>query len=447
MAKTISPPKTPPQNLEAEQSVLGSILIDSDAIIHIADTLRADDFSDHINGIVYQAMMSIHKSKKPVDIVLLNEILLQDTYFTSKKGSIYLAELMEVVPTASRIKHYADIVKEMSIKRQLIKQGQSLIAMGHEPEMKAIDVISAVNTAISNIMSNNTHSDIYTTQQVLRKTYDEIFDNDQMRKGKVDMPYPHFNSLVGGVGPGNVMIVAARPAVGKTSFAINIAAKLATTKKVGFISMEMTNEELMQRIIAMVSKVNSREMRSGTFSKEDSKSINDAVDPISKLDIQFSFAPDATLEDVRAMATKMKIKHGLDLLIIDYLQLFNMGLGSRGMNMTTAVGKVSRGIKSLAGELEIPIILLSQLNRGLESREKGQQDPVLSDIRDSGNVEQDADFVVLLHVDDMRMAREHHKEIIVNLAKNRHGPTGKTVQERNDRTQHIEEIGNGVLED
>ena len=428
--------RVPPQNIEAEQSVLGAMLIDNTAAISVTEMLLPEDFYRESHKIIYRAMLSLLAKNEPLDMITLINELKKMNKLDDVDGVAYITLLANFVPTAVNVKYHAKIVEEKSILRQLVEGGTAIAYMGYEGTGEATDILDKAEKRILNISNRRGGIDFSLIKDVLPNTLDRIskaLDNKEPITGFKDLDY-----LTAGMQPADFIILAARPSMGKTALALNIAQNVAIRgsrngepkKTVAFFSFEMSEELLVQRMLCAEAEVDSQRLRVGGEIKDEEDNSNlwnrlwIATDRLAEAQIFIDHNSDATVMNVRSKARRLKAEKGLDLIIIDYLQMMRGTGRNNSDNRQQEVSEISRGLKALARELAIPVIALSQLSRNVESRTVKR--PILSDLRESGSLEQDADIVMFLYREDYYKAQdeEHTYVTELNIAKHRNGPTG-----------------------
>ena len=424
--------RLPPQNLDSEQAVLGSILIDRDAIIEVADFLRPEDFYRQAHGRVYAAMLELFEHREPIDVVTVAESLERAGDLEGVGGPSYLSQLGNDTPTAVHVAQYGRIVERKALLRRLIQAAGRIAAIGYEDGsdvQEAIDRAEAELFAVSQRRSSDTFSQL---RSLLHDAYDRL-DYLHAHRGEIvgiASGFPDLDLLTTGFQPSDLIVLAARPSVGKTSLALNIAEHAAVRegKTVGVFSLEMSKEQLVLRLLSSVAAIDSQRLRSGFLEEMDFARIAPAMNSLSEAPIFIDDTPAISTMELRTKARRLQAERGLDLLIVDYLQLMQATTNSRDANRVQEVSEISRGLKALARELKVPVIALSQLSRQPELRESSE--PRLSDLRESGAIEQDADLVLFLWREkgerDRGGADNSDGEIVnLRLAKHRNGPTGE----------------------
>ena len=417
--------RIPPHSVESEQSILGSILLDKDAMITVAETITPGDFYKDAHRIIYECMMSLNGKNEPIDMVTLTDELRSRGYLDDIGGVSYLTSLSTIVPTTSNVKYYADIVKEKSVMRQLIKASNDIINMGYDNAGKASDVLEQAEKKIFDISQERTNNDFKPINSVLMDAYEMIeslYTNKSDVVG-VNTGFKDLNKKINGLQKTDLILVAARPAMGKTAFALNLVrnAALKGDASVAVFSLEMSKEQLAQRMIASQSNVELKKMKTGTLNDADWPRIINAMAVMSDAKVFIDDTPGIKINELRSKCRKLKIEQGLDLVLIDYLQL--MESEGKSESRQQEISKISRSLKILAKELDCPVVALSQLSRAPEQR--ADHRPILSDLRESGAIEQDADIVMFLYRDEYYHSDSEKKDIAeIIIAKNRHGETG-----------------------
>ena len=417
--------RIPPHSVEAEQSVLGSILLDKEAMISVSETLVPEDFYKEAHKVIYESMLKLYNSQSEIDLITLTDELRDQGYLDDIGGIAYITSLSTVVPTTSNIKYYVNIVKEKSISRQLISAANDIINLGYDGSAKVEYVLENAEKKIFDISQERATNDFQPINQVisealsmLEKLYEEKNDVTGLTTGFRDL-----NKKINGLQRSDLLLIAARPAMGKTAFALNLVqnAALKGDASVAVFSLEMSNEQLVQRMIASQSTVELKKIKTGTLADNDWPRITDGMAILSGAKIHIDDTPGIKISELRSKCRKLKIEKGLDLVLIDYLQLME----GEGQNESRQqeIAKISRSLKILAKELDCPVVALSQLSRAPEQR--ADHRPMLSDLRESGSIEQDADIVMFLYRDEYYNPDTEKKNIgEVIVAKNRHGETG-----------------------
>ncbi|SOC39366.1 replicative DNA helicase [Ureibacillus acetophenoni] len=418
--------RIPPHNHEAEQSVLGAIFLDPTALITASEILIPQDFYRISHQMIFQTMLDLSDQGKPIDLVTLTEELSSKKELEDVGGLSYLAELANAVPTAANVGHYAKIVEEKSILRRLIRVATSIVEDGYTREDEVEALLSEAEKKVMEVASRKNAGDFKHIKDVLVNTYDNI-EQLQNRKGDVTgIPtgFKDLDKMTAGFQRNDLIIVAARPSVGKTAFALNIAQNVAIRagENVAIFSLEMGAEQLVMRLLCAEGNIDAQALRTGALSTEDWGKLTMAMGSLSNSGIFIDDTPGVRVSELRAKCRRLAQEHGLGMILIDYLQLIQ-GSGKPGENRQQEVSEISRSLKALARELKVPVIALSQLSRGVEQRQDKR--PMMSDIRESGSIEQDADIVAFLYRDDYYDKESENKNMIeIIIAKQRNGPTG-----------------------
>ncbi len=426
----ISPDKLPPQNIEAEQSVLGSLLIDRDAFTRIADILSPEDFYRKAHELIFKSMLELYEKREPIDLLSLSSRLKEKKHLKEIGGLGYLSDLMNSVPTASNAVHYAKIVNQKRVLRDLIGASHEINGLGHKESENIDELLDEAEKKIFKISQKSLVKEFQHIKIHLNEAFERI---DGRHKGHsargIQTGFADLDNKLAGLQKSDLIVLAARPSLGKTSLALDIARNAAVNEKVpvGIFSLEMSHEQLIDRLISAEARVDLWRLRNGQLTDEgednDFVRIAEALDRLSKTPIYVDDAASPNILQIRTMARRLRAEKGLELLIVDYLQLIQGH--SRFENRTQEVSEISRSLKGLARELNIPIIAVSQLSRSPESRT--DQVPKLSDLRESGAIEQDADVVLFIYREDkVKPNKEDRKNIAeIHVAKHRNGPTGK----------------------
>ncbi len=423
--------RVPPHNLEAETSVLGSLMLDKDAIIKMADLLRVGDFYKDDHNLIYETMLTLYEEHEPIDVLSLANKLEEKGKLERVGGSSYLASLVNSVPSATNVVHYAKVVQKKALLRRLITMASEIVEMGYDESEDVQKVLDEAEQKVFSVSEKYIKQDFVPIKSILEIAFnriDELHKSDQTFRG-VPTSYPDLDNMLAGLQKSDLIILAARPSVGKTTFALDIARQVAVDSKVpvGIFSLEMGADQLVDRMIAAQAGVDLWKLRTGKLSSEgpdnDFERISDAMGVLSEAPIFIDDSGSLNIMEMRTMARRLQAEHSLGLIIVDYLQLME-GRSSKGDNRVQEISEISRGLKQLARELNIPLIALSQLSRAVESRP--DQIPKLSDLRESGSIEQDADVVMFLYREDRVKPDTPNKGIAdVIIAKHRNGPVGK----------------------
>jgi replicative DNA helicase len=419
-----TPDKTIPANPEAEEAVLGSLLIDPDAVIKVASFLEPDDFYREKNAWIYQAILDLHERREPADFVTLVDELERRDQIQQIGGTAYITSLINSVPTAVHVEHYAHIVERTATLRRLIGAASQIAALAYEEAEDVNEVVDRAEQLVFNVSERRIRHDLTPVRQIMHGVVDRL---DYLHRHKGDLlgvpsGFSKLDKLLGGFQKSDLIILAARPGVGKTSLALNVAVNAAKRygQRVAFFSLEMSSEQLVQRLLSAETGINQQKLRLGEIAEDEWPMLMEAAGVLSETLLFIDDTPAVSALELRTKARRLQAEHGLDMLIVDYLQL--MRSDSRNENRVQEISYISRSLKGLARELEVPLIALSQLSRAVESRSDHR--PVLSDLRESGAIEQDADIVMFIYREDMVKENSERKNIAdVIVAKHRNGPT------------------------
>jgi replicative DNA helicase len=428
----VSLDRLPPQSLEAEQSVLGALLIDRDAIIEVADVLQPGDFYRQANGTIYGAMLELWERREPIDIVTVAEALEREGNLETIGGRGYLSSLSEQTPTAVFAAQYARIVERKAVLRNLIAAAGRIAGIGYEDSPEVQEAIDRAEAELYAVSERRLAAGFSPLRELLHEAFDRL-DYLHTHRGEISgvrTGFPDLDALTTGLQPSDLVILAARPSVGKTSLALNIAefAAIGNTppKSVGIFSLEMSKEQLVLRLLSSVGGIDSQRLRTGFLDEMDFVGVSNAMTALSQASIYIDDTPNISTMELRTKARRLQAEAGLDLVIVDYLQLMQSSTTSKDANRVQEVSEISRGLKALARELKVPVLALSQLSRQPEARTTPE--PRLSDLRESGALEQDADLVVFLWREKERGQEDHDADgevVKLRLAKHRNGPTGE----------------------
>jgi replicative DNA helicase len=422
------PTNIPPQNTEAEASILGSVLIDSDAIVKIADIIRPEDFYDERHARIYEAILQLYERHSPIDVLTLSDQLRSTGMLDMVGGASYLTELTNFVPTATHADRYAEIIAQKSMRRRLIKASQSIAELGFDETQSLQELIENAETRLFEVSQQHIKQDISSIENILSSSFDRL-DELHKDKGKlrgVPTGYKDLDNVLAGLQPSDLFILAARPSMGKTAFSLNLAHNVALKAKMPVLifSLEMSKEQLVDRLLAAESGVNAWNLRTGNLSDSDFEKIGHAMGALSEAQIFIDDSAGISVSDMRTKARREAHQRELGLIIVDYLQLMSGGARfSSDSNRVQEISEISRGLKGIARELNVPVIALSQLSRSVDSRSPAI--PVLSDLRESGSIEQDADVVAFVYREDYYNPDTENKNITkILIKKHRNGPTG-----------------------
>ena len=418
--------KVPPHDLEAEQAIIGSMLTDRDAVISAIEILKEEDFYREDNKAIYTAILNLYNRAEPIDIITVKSELESMGKFEQVGGLEYLAELPEKVPTTANAMKYIKIVEEKSTLRRLIKTANEIIELGYSPTEDVEDIMEGAEKKIFNIMQEKNQKGYAPIKDVLVESFtklEELYNRKQHITG-VPSGFTELDYRTAGFHGLELILIAARPAMGKTAFALNIATNAAVKANVpvAVFSLEMSKEQLVNRILCSESMVDSNKVRTGKLEEDDWTKLAGAIGPLSEAEIFIDDTPGINITEIRAKCRKLKLEKNIGMVVIDYLQLIQ-GSNKRGGSREQEISEISRSLKILAKELDVPVIALSQLSRAAEQRPDHR--PMLSDLRESGAIEQDADIVMFLYRDDYYNQDSDKKDIAeIIIAKHRGGSTG-----------------------
>lgn len=421
--------KMPPQNVEAEQSVLGSLMIDKNAVIKVGDIITSEDFYKGNHGKIYEAMIYLYEHREPIDLLSLSNRLKETGDLEQVGGESYLASLANTVPTAANIVHYAKIVEKKAVLRRLIDNASQIVAEAYDETEEVEKTLDDAEQKIFSVSKKHIRQDFTPIKPILEEAFDRI-DDLHKNKGKlrgIPTGFVDLDNILSGLQNSNLIILGARPSVGKSSLAMDIARHAAIHEKVpvGVFSLEMSKGEVIDRIICAEANIDLWKLRTGKLSSigenDDFSRIGHAMGVLSEAPMFIDDSATLNVMAMRTMARRLQSEHGLGMIIVDYLQLIQ-GRGNPD-NRVLEVSEISRSLKGLARELNVPILALSQLSRGIESRT--DQRPKLSDLRESGSIEQDADVVLFIYREDKAKSNSENKNIAeILVAKHRNGPVG-----------------------
>lgn len=422
--------RVPPQDIMAEKSLLGAVMISGNAITDVLSIVRPNDFYDDKHQIIYEAMLNLYDQHKPIDLLTLTSELKTTKKLKDVGGAAYLTELSNFVPAASHAKAYAEIIEKASTRRRLIEAGTEIANKAYEDDANVGELVGAAEKKLFEVSDKVVKSDYVAMDELLADAFDRI---EELHKNKgalrgLKTGFRDLDKKTAGFQQGDLIIIGARPAMGKTTFAQNLAYNIASINKRGvlFFSMEMAANEIVDRMISDVSGVDNWKMRTGNLTDEEFSRINDALGEMDELPIYIDDTSSMTIMDVRNKARRAAHDHDIGIVIVDYLTLIQ-GSSRYAGNRVQEVTEISRGLKILARELKIPVIALAQLSRNVTGRDDPR--PVLSDLRESGSIEQDADLVMFLHRPDYyRQNDDNYEETHITellVQKHRHGAVGK----------------------
>ncbi len=419
--------RIPPQNIEAEQAVIGAIFLEPSSLTLASELVMPDDFYRAAHQKIYDCMLNLSDRGEPVDLVTVTSELANLKLLEEVGGVSYLSDIAGSVPTAANIEYYAKIVEEKSILRRLIRTATNIAQEGYSREDEVAGLLNEAEKQILEVSQRKNSGVFQNIKDVLVKTYDNI-ETLHNRKGEVtgiETGFTELDKMTAGFQRNDLIIIAARPSVGKTAFALNIAQNVATKARenVAIFSLEMGAEQLVMRMLCAEGNINAQNLRTGQLTAEDWSKLTMAMGSLSNAGIYIDDTPGIRVSEIRSKCRRLRQESGLGMILIDYLQLIQGSGRGGGENRQQEVSEISRSLKALARELEVPVIALSQLSRGVEQRQDKR--PMMSDIRESGSIEQDADIVGFLYRDDYYDKESENKNIIeIILAKQRNGPVG-----------------------
>ena len=417
----------PPQNIEAEASLLGAILIDSDSLVKIADIISAQDFYDPRHQKIYEAIQQLYDKHFAIDVLTITDQVKNNGLLDAAGGPGYITELTSYVPTASHIEQYADIVSQKALRRRLIKASQNIATLGFDETKVLQSLIEEAETNIFNVSQQHVKQNVVSLETILAESFDRLDDlhKDKNKLRGVPTGFKDLDNILAGLQKSDLFILAARPSMGKTALALGLAHNIAVQSEqtVLLFSLEMSKEQLVDRLLSTESGVDAWNLRTGNLSDNDFEKIGKAMGTLSEAPIYIDDTPGITVSDLRTRARREAHLRPLGLIIVDYLQLMSGGKSFGDGNRVQEISEISRGLKGIARELNVPVIALSQLSRSVESR--SPQIPQLADLRESGSIEQDADVVAFLYREDYYNPESERKSIIdIFIKKHRNGPTG-----------------------
>ncbi len=416
--------KTQPFNIEAEISVLGSMLLDNEAIDLVTEILRTDNFYKTSHQHIFDTIVNLYNKNNAVDLVILKDELKKQSLLEKVGGAEYLMELEESVPLASNVEYYAKIVREKTIKRDLITATAKIQQEAYNDSLESEELLDVAEKEIFDITQRKFSSPTIKLFNILHDTFDHI-SNLHDREGRltgISTGYYDLNDITSGLQKSELIVIAARPSMGKSSLVLNIAEHAGTKEKKPTLifSMEMSAQQVAQNMLCSTAKIDAHLLRTGKLDDNQFSNLSLAMGDLSESEIFIDDTPGLGLLELRAKARRLKLQHNIQMIIVDYLQLME---ARKAENRQQEISSISRGLKALARELEVPVIAVSQLNRSVETREG--HTPRMSDLRESGSIEQDADVIILLHREDYYDPTKRPGEVDLNIAKQRNGPTGK----------------------
>lgn len=411
--------KIPPHSDEAEACVLGSILIDKDAIVSVLEFLKPEHFYNEINGLIFKAALALYEERAPIDIVTLTEKLKKQRVLTKIGGATYLTELVNKVPTAAHVEEYGQIIKDNYTKRELISAAAKITEQAFDEGVEASSVLDKAEQEVFSLSQRYLKQAFIPVKDALAESFDRLDELHKKAGGLRGVPtgFKDLDNLLAGMQASNMLILASRPGVGKTALSLNVARHVAVEEKipVGIFSLEMSKEELVDRLLVKQAEIDAWRLKTGKLEEEDFSKLSDAMGILAEASLFIDDTPAISILEMRTKARRLQVERGLQLIIVDYLQLVR---ARQLENRVQEVSEISMGLKNLARELKVPVLACSQLSRAVEVR--GGQRPRLADLRESGSIEQDADVVMFLY----REEDENPENITLEIAKHRNGPTG-----------------------
>lgn len=410
--------RIPPHSAEAEESCLGALLLDKDAIIAVAEFLHSDDFYDERRKSIYEACISLYEERVPIDVLTVAERLKKLKVLKQIGGSSYLAELANKVPTAAHVEHYGKIVKESATKRALMAAASRLVDLSMDESLAADELLDRAESEVFSLTQSHIFGAFTAVKEALAESFDRLDELHKQGEGLRGIPtgFKDLDDSLAGMQRSNLLVLASRPGIGKTSLALNISHNLAVKYKrpVGFFSLEMSREELVDRLLVAQADIDAWKLKTGKLDEDDFTKLSNAMGELAEAPLYIDDTPALSILEMRTKARRLQVEVGIDLLVVDYLQLAH---SRRLENRVQEVSEISQGLKNLARELKIPVLAISQLSRAVEQR-GGQKRPQLADLRESGSIEQDADVVMFL----WREEEENPENIVLDIAKHRNGP-------------------------
>ena len=415
--------RVPPHSAEGEESVLGALLLDRDAVIAVAQFLKSEDFYDPRHREIYECAIALFEERVPIDVLTVSERLKKRKTLKQVGGASYLAELANKVPTAAHVEHYGKIVKDSAIKRALMSSAGRILDLSMDEGLAAEELMDKAESEIFALTQRHLAQTFTAIREALAESFDRLDELHKQEEGLRGVPtgFKDLDDTLAGMQKSNLLILASRPGIGKTSLALNISQNLAVKYKrpVGFFSLEMSKEELVDRLLVAQADIDAWRLKTGKLTEDDFTKLSNAMGELAEAPLYIDDTPALSILEMRTKARRLQVEAGIDLLVVDYLQLAR----SRQLeNRVQEVSEISQGLKNLARELKIPILAISQLSRAVEQR-GGQKKPQLADLREAGSIEQDADVVMFL----WREEEENTENINLDIAKHRNGPL-KSIQ-------------------
>jgi len=412
--------RIPPHSEDAEISVLGALLLDKDAVISVAEFLHPEHFYDERHKVIYECVLELYDNRAPVDVLTVSEKLKEKKILKELGGVSYLADMANRVPTAAHVEHYGKIVKDQATKRSLLNAATKLVDLSMDEGLAADELLDKAESEVFSLTQKHIAGSFTSVKTALADSFDRLDELHKMDSGLRGVPtgFSDLDNLLAGMQRSNLIILAARPGVGKTTLAMNVAHHLAVDYKrpVGYFSLEMSREELVDRLLVAQADIDAWKLKTGKLSEDDFAALSNAMGVLAEAPIYIDDTPGLSILEMRTKARRLQVEVGVELIVVDYMQL---GKSRNLENRVQEVAEISQGLKNLARELKIPVLALSQLSRAVEQR--GTKRPVLADLRESGSIEQDADVVMFLWRED----DDNQEKIYLDIAKHRNGPLGQ----------------------
>ncbi len=409
--------RVPPHSSEAEESVLGALFLDKDAVIAVAQFLHPEDFYDERHAEIYRSCIELYEERIPIDVLTVAERLKKKKVLKTTGGASFLAELANKVPTAAHVEHYGRIVKESATKRSLMNAAGRLVELSFDDSLAADELLDKAESEVFSLTQSHLTDTFTPVKNALAESFDRLDELHKQAEGLRGVPtgFKDLDDCLAGMQRSNLLILAARPGVGKTSLALNIAQNLAVNYKrpVGFFSLEMSREELVDRLLVSQADIDAWRLKTGKLDEDDFTKLSNAMGELAEAPLYIDDTPALSILEMRTKARRLQVEVGVELIVIDYLQLAR---ARQLENRVQEVSEISQGMKNLARELKVPVLAISQLSRAVETR--GTRRPQLADLRESGSIEQDADVVMFLYKED----EEKPENVILDIAKHRNGP-------------------------
>ncbi len=418
-----------PNSIEAEQSVIGAMLMDKDAILTVSEIIGSADFYQSVYAVLFDAMLELYTEGKPVDLITLQERLKEKDAPPEVSSLAYVKDLLDMVPTSANVKYYAEIVLEKSLMRKMIRLNEEIANTCYAGSESVEAVMEVAEKKIFDLVQNRNGGEYVPIKQVVINALDKIAAASKLKGTVTGIPtgFIDLDYKTAGLQPSDLVLIAARPSMGKTAFVLNIAQHVAfhSKKAAAIFSLEMSKEQLVNRLFSLESQVDAQLLRTGSLKDDDWEKLIEGAGTIGKSRLIIDDTPSISISEMRSKCRKFKLEQGLDIIIIDYLQLMSGSVGGRSESRQQEISEISRSLKALARELNVPVIALSQLSRAVEQRPDKR--PMLSDLRESGAIEQDADMVMFIYRDDYYNRESEKKNVAeIIIAKQRNGPIGTT---------------------